>query len=971
MSFFRILIFPLLFLAAFLLPAEMSGQEQQDSLVRLDYGESAELLEINGQNIRKVIGKASFFHNNTYLLCDTAMWNIDTKIIDAIGNVSIIQDGTVLTSDRMVYRIDLNLAEFRGHIVQLEDSDHNTLRTRHLDYNTKDSVAVFENGGSMRDKDGQIIESDRGTYDAKIKTFTFNKDVNMFTDSIFVKTTSLIYESDLSLATFGRGTDAWQEDNMLSADAGWYDRGREIFFFRNNVHVMTDTQEGWSDSLYFYRNTMDVVMLGRAQVSDTTRNVSGLAGRIEYIDSLSRVTMTRKPAVISEVDDQGQLDTVYFGADSLIYRTIRKCDIDSSLFAAASQRLSYFEADPVGNYRKKAAEEAAKAAAEAAKNDPNRPPVKPKSNDQGDKSDAVKSGSAQVAGETSASAAGDQLSSGSAPVGQAPAVPAPLQTNAVSSDAVPSPLAAGPDSLAANSGSVPSLPDPLPDGPDSLATVPDSLSSGPDSLAVGADSTATALDSLTFGSDSTATPLDSLTVGSDSTATALDSLTAGTDSLAVADSAAVLQQDTTEIGFVTALRNVKVYRKNLQIVCDSLEYTDLDSLARLFKGPVIWNEITQQYVADSITAVIRNNAMEKAALMSNAFIHMQVEDTLYYNQVRSAEMLAFFDKDGELRRFDALGGAAGLFFLEENDAIATVNKKESTMLSATFVDGEIDKVYYYDAAKSDAYPVVQLAKADQILKGFNWQPKLRPADRTAVTPLNPRPPERAKYLSRPRAAYRQTDIYFPGYISDIYRQIAVRDSLDRIRAIEQRQAEAEAERLAEQNRLDSLATLDSLAVADSIALADSMAVVDSLSKALKKIQADSIARADSIKAAEEALAMTDKQLRKEQLKKERKEAKEKRLKEREARWADLDRKDADKAAAKKAKKEAVLRERKRKLLMRELEQQKRDAEVLEKYLKRIEARQARKEARRQKKTRPAPLESRDAGREISLGQTGK
>ena len=359
MSFFRILIFPLLFLAAFLLPAEMSGQEQQDSLVRLDYGESAELLEINGQNIRKVIGKASFFHNNTYLLCDTAMWNIDTKIIDAIGNVSIIQDGTVLTSDRMVYRIDLNLAEFRGHIVQLEDSDHNTLRTRHLDYNTKDSVAVFRNGGSMMDKDGQIIESDRGTYDSKIKTFTFSRDVNMFTDSIFVETTWLKYESDRNLATFGRKTNAWQEDNMLSADAGWYDRGREIFFFRNNVHVMSETQEGWCDTLYFFRNTMNVDMFGNAQVTDTTRNVSGVAGHISYIDSLSKVTMTRKPAVIARTEENSKVDTVYFGADTLIYRTIRKCDIDSVVVAEAAERRKSIDIDPVTTFRRKAAEAAA------------------------------------------------------------------------------------------------------------------------------------------------------------------------------------------------------------------------------------------------------------------------------------------------------------------------------------------------------------------------------------------------------------------------------------------------------------------------------------------------------------------------------------------------------------------------------------------------------------------------------------
>ena len=382
----------------------------------------------------------------------------------------------------------------------------------------------------------------------------------------------------------------------------------------------------------------------------------------------------------------------------------------------------------------------------------------------------------------------------------------------------------------------------------------------------------------------------------------------------------------------------------MQIICDSLEYSDLDSLARLFGQPMIWNEITQQYSADSITAVIRNNAMEKASLMSEAFIHMEVEDSVYYNQIKGAEMLAYFNEDGELVRFDALGGASGLFFLEENDEIATVNRKESKMLSATFKDGDIQQVYYYDAAKSDAYPVVQLAKADQLLKGFNWRPDLRPADRTAVTPLDLRPPDRARYLARPRAAYRQTDIYFPGYISDIYRQIQVRDSLERLRAMEERRAEAEAEAIAEDRRTDSLARVDSIAVADSIARADSIAVADSIAAVMQKIQADSIARADSIRSAQEALLKSDRQLRREQAVAARKAAKEQRVREKEERWASLDKRDAEKAAARQAKKDARLRERKRRLLMKQIEQAKKDAAVLEKYIKRLEKRQSGKDA---------------------------
>lgn len=354
-------------------------KEERDSLVILLNSQSAQMLEIDGVSYRKVIGPARFFHNNTYLLCDTAFWNVDSKYIEAIGNVSILQDQTVLTSEKLIYLIDEDLAQFRGGLVQLEDKDRNTLRTENLDYNTKDSVAVFFSGGSMRDKDGQIIESVRGTYDSKIELFTFEHNVNMFTDSIFVMTTRLEYNSPTSTATFERYTNAWSDDNMLSAEGGWYNRDKELFLFIKDVHVMSEDQEGWSDSLYYYRNTQDVDMLGRAQVTDTTRNVFALAGSIQYRDSLSQVTLTRSPAVISIVEEDdnsgpepiASKDTVYFGAEEIIYWSLQKGDIDSLSLVQAQTRLSTLDVDPIRSFRRRAAEEAAKAAEEAALNDPN------------------------------------------------------------------------------------------------------------------------------------------------------------------------------------------------------------------------------------------------------------------------------------------------------------------------------------------------------------------------------------------------------------------------------------------------------------------------------------------------------------------------------------------------------------------------------------------------------------------------
>lgn len=913
-------------------PAVLSAQttDGSDSLVVLISSKSAQVVDVEGSAYRKVIGPARFFHNNTYLLCDTAFWSVDGKYLDAIGNVQILQEETVLTGDKLTYLIDDNLAQFRGSLVQLTDKDNNTLRTRNLDYNTKDSVALFRDGGAMRDKDGQIIESINGSYDSKAKLFTFRNDVNMFSDTVFVKTDALDYRSETSFATFGSGTDMWNKENMLSSDAGWYDRAREIFLFNRNVHLMSENEEAWCDSVYYYRALNDVTMLGNVQIIDTTRNVSAVAGRAEYKDSLARISMRRNPAIIAKTtDDQGQADTVYVAADFIDYYTLMKFQIDSLTLAQSEERLKNLEVDAVGTFRKKAAEEAAKAAEQSAmENDANYAAKKAAeeirakraagkagtpAEEPGGKSDIEKPADAKNEGLRMKSDMAGALSLGERGLDSLNA-PKIDSLNAPKIDS----LAVSGDSLLSNGANRPAVSD------------------GADSLALG--------DKVALS--------DSLAVS--------DTLAAG------ADSTVAVKLDSTKIGFMTALKNVRLFRKDAQIVCDSLLYSDIDSLARLYVEPIVWQETVRQYAADSIYVVVRNGAMDRASLMSNAFITIE-EDTTHYDQIKSAEMMAFFEGGGGLRRFDALGGAQALFFIKENDVLATVNKTDSKMLSASFSDGSIQRIYYYDTAKSDAYPIVQMKEEERTLKGFNWQPDRRPADRHAVTDAEYRSPERAAYLARPRAQFKETDRYFPGYMKGIYREMEVRDSLQKVRAAEdalRREQLRKEKALADSLALkDSLMTRDSLAAGrDSLSLRDSLATVkdstvlaDSLvtgadSLALTK---DSLATAsrDSLaaeRAALDSLALADpkayraalKKAEKEAGKKARAEARARKDAEREAKWQEKERIRKEKEAAKERKKLEKLRAKKRKALAAEIKDAQREAAVFEEYRRKFEAKKS-------------------------------
>lgn len=848
MTFRRSLIAGLIFLSMFFRLSAQEKGSQVDSLVRLLSAQSMELIEKDGVDYRKVTGPARFLHNDTFLICDTALWNVRTNEIFAISNVKILQDQTVLTGDKLTYYVDRDLAEFRGSLVQLEDKDHNVLRTEFLDYNTRDSVAIFFNGGSMKDAEGQVIESRTGTYDSKTKTFTFSDNVNMFTDSVFVKTTNLVYDSARNTANFGFGTDAWSEDNMLSSNAGWYDRNREIFLFRRDVHGMSDTQEGWADSLFYYRPTGDIELLGNAQVTDTTRDMSAVAGRMLYTDSLSRLVMTREPAVIGVVKSEtAPPDSVYFGADSIVAQSLMMFQIEDAVKSAAKSRLEDLSVDAVQNYRQKAAKEAAEAAAKAAENDPNRP--------KGGK----KGGADKVEGDVKAPKGG-----------------------AVDKGIDPNAAAAGLDSK--------------PAGTDSLATGLDSLAVGLDSLAVGADSLASATDSLAVQKDSIPEPLDS-----------------------------------TKISFITAVKNVKLYKSDIQIACDSLAYNDLDSLVRMYERPIVWNESNRQYSADSLFAVLKNQSLQKASLMSNAFIIIK-EDTLCYDQIRATEMLAYFDTTGALSRFDAMGDANAIFYLQEDSVYATVNKSEAKMLSAYFKNGDIDRVYYFESAKNDGYPVAQMTSEERVLKGFSWQPELRPSGRQDVTPYSIRPSERSRYAARPRTSFEYTDKFYPGYMPGVMKEI----ERGRLAKADAKARKKEAARVmpadtASVQSPDSLANVpskDSLnaavpAVADSTkAATDSLSMSSdssSVNAAVLDAAALKKAQRDSLRAAKDAA--------------------------REAKWARLDSLDAAKAKLAADKKAAKLRAKKLKQLKAIKAREAKENARLEKY-KAVFAKKKEKEDRK-------------------------
>ena len=735
------------------------GQESRDSLVRLLSADKARLVEMNGKAYRKVVGNAVFFHNNTYLKCDSAYWNVDDEYIDAIGSVRIEQENTVLTGDSLRYVIAENTAKFRGHLVELVDRDSNTLRTNYLDYNTKDSVAFFYRGGAMKDEDGNVIESLTGRYQSKIEQFDFIGQVEMFSDSLFFVCDTLYYYANRDLAEFFGHTAGWYDLNHISSGSGWYDRTTEKFFFTRDVYGLTEDYELWCDSLNYDRYAGYAHLLGEVQLLDTVDNAITLAGELRYWNEPRRAELYRDPAVVMINEEDGVRDSIFMASDTLIYYTMRMCDVDSAVVASAKERHEAALVDPLAP--KTSGDSTASGAGKTSGGPSTGSPVSGASSVPGaSSSSGAMTSSPASGGSSTSSLTDDKVSEGTATSSESSDT---LGTAADSMAVLGTADMSDSLSVADTSGS------PVPtSAPDSLA-VSDSLAAA-DSLAV-SDSLAVA-DSLAVPDSLTAA--DSLAV-SDSLSVS-DSL-AVPDSLSVADSLAVVPPDTTQVDFVEAYHNVRIYKSDVQVLCDSLLFNSIDSIARLFDAPVLWYEIESQITADSMQFLMRNGTLDKGLLFANCFVISEEEPGQYYHQIKSPEMIGYF-KDGQIARFDALGGVTAMFYVAEDSVVTTMNQKECRIMTGRMKDGQVQRILYTENITSDVYPVRDLTPEMMTLRNFNWMPDMRPATRFSVTDRPIRPSGRKYTVPSPDfPRFKYAEKYFTGYMDQVMAEITARKPL--------------------------------------------------------------------------------------------------------------------------------------------------------------------------------------------------
>lgn len=704
----------------------------------------------DGDSIVYFVGNFAAHHNGAVISCDSAVRFNDTQW-GFFGRLLINQDSIYIYGDSALYDGDENIAEIFAPIVKVVDGDA-LLYTYNFRFNTADKIGRYEGGGVLV-HDNDIMESVRGYYNVDSHEIICVESVEMHGADYDMKSDSVIYNTETNNARFFANSEIWNADgHYLSANEGDYIHAENLYMVTRDGYILTEEQEMWGDTMYYYRNNEHIIVRRNIQVDDFKNKMLAFGGYAEYWSDNDKAVLTDKPIVVSY--DTSESDSVFLSADSMWLYTIdryaeekaQKAKADSiaarnsAIKRAAAQNNSPLSPNNAGNL----------ASGENRNNMPMRETASNRESVSQDNTanraeknditsananatiaqDSVVADSLQAASLVADSLAADTLSPKERKALEAKlAKEAAQKAKAEAKKAKAAERKIKLDSIAAErQAKINAQLDKL-KAQELERWSKDSVrralrrqklqAKGKDLTELDIQDSLAALRKqqlLQIASDST-TPTNTLDV-------ATTEETTPTEPTVVADTTAL----DSIYRLVKAYRNVKMFRSDAQAVCDSLVSNSTDSIIHLFIEPVLWNN-SNQIAAEQVDVFTKNQQIERAEFLGNPIMVAEI-DTTYYNQVAGKKMITHF-RNNDIYRNDVDGNVQTIYFEQESEGSLEVTDMayiESASASFYIEEQQLVGITYRNDVPIKLYPLAQIPESQaKRLQNFKWVPERRPS----------------------------------------------------------------------------------------------------------------------------------------------------------------------------------------------------------------------------------------------------
>ncbi len=182
-----------------------------------------------------------------------------------------------------------------------------------------------------------------------------------------------------------------------------------------------------------------------------------------------------------------------------------------------------------------------------------------------------------------------------------------------------------------------------------------------------------------------------------------------------------------DIRVLLAYHDVRIFKNDLQGVCDSMSFSTADSIFWFFKIqqiPLLWSD-TSQFSGDTIRMLLRNKKLDRIWLRQNAFV-INSEDEQFFNQIKGRNTTAYF-RDNQVNNMFVEGNAEAVYYaLDDKRAYIGVNETQCSEMRLLFGNNKVESVKFYTEPKGKFSPMDKAGTDTKKLDGFFWEKTRRP-----------------------------------------------------------------------------------------------------------------------------------------------------------------------------------------------------------------------------------------------------
>ncbi len=273
-----------------------------------------EFLKTNDTTELQILaGNVKLRQGSTLFYCDSCVINNRIHLLEAFGNVHINDADTANAySDYLRYHTDKRVAYLEKN-VRLTDGKA-TLTTNNLEYDVETKLGIYTNGGKVVNNKKSVLTSTEGYYYTDLKDIYFKKNVELNDPSYYLKSDSLLYNTESEVARFIAETFIKDSSNRtIITKEGYYDTKNKKAEFGLRPVIQDGPRRYTGNTIITNDSTHISQIIGNAIIVDTTEATTVIAGEILANNETGTMLAFNKPLMIVKQDQ----DSIFITADTL------------------------------------------------------------------------------------------------------------------------------------------------------------------------------------------------------------------------------------------------------------------------------------------------------------------------------------------------------------------------------------------------------------------------------------------------------------------------------------------------------------------------------------------------------------------------------------------------------------------------------------------------------------------------------